>query len=168
MKFRRSARTTRRRGSSARRRRDQSQSEGSSPPGFSVRTSCTACASSISTCRRSASGPRTSGPEAAFPPAGARDLSFTDEVFGRSMTTGGPGTSASSETSSNSWSGCRSDGVVGVEHLPVSMRSEPARLNADRQSPQPGRRRVVRRACQARCGILGARLPIEIQIELMK
>ena len=50
-------------------------------------------------------------------------------------------------------------GVVGVEHLPVSMRSEPGLLAplADRRRQR--RRRPVRRARQAGRVVLGARLP---------
>ncbi len=87
-----------------------------------------------------------------------RDLSFTDEALRALLTYRWPGNVRELRNVVEQLVWLSAGGVVGVEHLPVSMRSEPGPLDADRRSPQPGRRRVVRRARQARRVVLGARL----------
>ena len=87
-----------------------------------------------------------------------RDLSFTDDALRALLKYRWPGNVRELRNVVEQLVWLSAGGVVGVEHLPVSMRSEPGLLDADRRSPQPGRRRVVRRARQARRVILGARL----------
>ena len=87
-----------------------------------------------------------------------RDLSFTDDALRALLKYRWPGNVRELRNVVEQLVWLSAEGVVGVEHLPVSMRSEPGPAHAERRSPQPGRRRVVRRARQARRVILGARL----------
>ena len=87
-----------------------------------------------------------------------RDLSFTDDALRAFLRYRWPGNVRELRNVVEQLVWLSSAGVVGVEHLPVSMRSGPGLIDAGRRLAPPGRRRVVRRARQARRVVLGARL----------
>ena len=72
-----------------------------------------------------------------FLAAAGRDLSFTDEALQALLTYRWPGNVRELRNVVEQLVWLSSEGVVGVEHLPVSLRSEPGPLTpvADRRSP---------------------------------
>ena len=74
-----------------------------------------------------------------FLAAANRDLRFTDEALQALLTYRWPGNVRELRNVVEQLVWLSSGGVVGVEHLPVSLRSEPGPTDAGRRSPQPGR-----------------------------
>ena len=97
----------------------------SSPPGSSVRTSCTGCASSTSTCLPPRAARRRSRADEALPGA----LRAGAELYGRcasrvaAIQMAGQRPRADERVEQLVW--LSAGAVVGVQHLPLSMRSGP-------------------------------------------